>query len=221
MRIESSEIKVALADDHAMVNDALATIIGSFDGYKIMLKAINGKELIDQLQVNNLPDLIILDINMPVMDGYDTARWLNVRYPHIKVVALTMFDSEFSTVRLIQLGVRGVVKKKMNVHELKRAIDTVVESGYYFSNNRLVTLLSPISSKILLANNIMLAENELLFLKLTCCDLTYKEIANEMGLSVRTVENYRDALFTKLNVKSRTGLVTYAIKNGVVSADNY
>lgn len=214
-------IKIALADDHTMLNDALAKIISSFEGFTVILQAENGNELIQQLREDNLPDLIILDINMPVMNGYETARWLSTHYPNIYVLVLTMIDSDLSTFMLIQLGVRGVLKKKMHAAELRHAINTTIETGYYFANNRLAALLKPDSSKIMLANNIMLNEKEILFLKLVCCELTYKEIALEMGLSPRTVENYRDSLFDKLNVRSRTGLVLYAIKNGLVSGDNY
>jgi two-component system invasion response regulator UvrY len=214
-------IKIALADDHTMLNDALAKIISSFEGYTVILQTENGNELIQQLREDNLPDLIILDINMPVMNGYETAQWLSAHYPNIYVLVLTMIDSDLSTFMLIQLGVRGVLKKKMGAAELRHAISTTIETGYYFANNRLVALLKPDSSKIMLANNIMLTEKEILFLKLVCRELTYKEIAAEMGLSPRTVENYRDGLFDKLNVKSRTGLVLYAIKNGLVSGDNY
>jgi len=209
-------IKIALADDHALLNDALAKIIGGFDGYTVVLQAANGKDLIEQLQEDNLPDLVILDINMPVMDGYETARWLNEHYPDIYVLVLTMIDSDLSTVLLIRYGVRGVLKKKMRASELRQAITDTMETGYNFPNKRLVALLQPVSDKILLANNILLSENEILFLK-----LTYKEIAFEMGLSPRTVENYRDVLFDKLNIRSRTGLVRYAIKNGLVSGDAF
>src|SRR6186713_599650 len=152
-------IKVALADDHGLLNDALAKIINSFEGYSVIIQAGNGSELIQQLQADNLPDLVILDINMPVMNGYETAEWLSTHYPAIFVLVLTMYDSELAMIRLLQLGVRGVFKKKMGADELLQAIRTTMETGYYFANNRLVALLQPVSPKITLANNIMLADN--------------------------------------------------------------
>jgi DNA-binding NarL/FixJ family response regulator len=179
------------------------------------------KDLIERLQEDYLPDLIILDIDMPVMNGYETMRRLQELFPDILLMALTMYDSDVSTVMLIQLGVRGVVTKEMDVHSLRRALDTVSRNGHFFQNKRLVGLLKAVSKNIVLANNITLGEKELIFLKLVCCDLSYKEIAHQMGQSVRTVENYRDALLVKLNAKSKTGLVTYAIKNGIVSKDEY
>jgi two-component system invasion response regulator UvrY len=128
-----------------------------------------------------------------------------------------MIDSDVSTFMLLQLGVRGVLKKKMRASEIRDAIRTTMETGYYFSNSRLVALLKPVTTQIMMANNIMLTEREIIFLRLACDELTYKEIADEMGLSPRTVENYRDSLFEKLGLKSRTGLVVYAIKNGLAA----
>lgn len=212
-------IKIALADDHALLNDMLAKIIGGFEGYAVTLQAANGKELIDQLQPDNLPDLVILDLHMPVMNGYETAHWLHANYPSIYLMVLTMIDSDLSTLLLLQMGVRGVLKKKMHASEIKEAIRITIETGYYFPHGRIVALLKPVESNIMLANNIMLTEREILFLKLACGEMTYKEIAAEMKLSPRTVENYRDSLFEKLRVKSRVGLVLYAIKNGLAMAD--
>jgi DNA-binding NarL/FixJ family response regulator len=217
----SKILKVALADDHEMVNEALGKEIDRFDGYRVIHRARNGKELIEQLQYDYLPDLVIVDIDMPIMDGQATAKWFRKNYPDILLMALTTYDSEVLTIMLIQIGVRGVVTKDMKTHDLKRAIDTVARNEFFFSNQRLVNLLRPTSKNIILANNIVLSEKELLFLKLICCDLCYKEIAQQMSLSVRTVEKFRDGLLVKLNAKSKTGLVTYAIKSGIVSKDDY
>jgi|SRR5579859_138095 len=217
----SKLIKVALADDHEMVNEFVGKEIDRLDGYKVTYQAKNGKDLIEQLQYNYLPDLVILDMDMPVMDGRATAKWFRKNYPEIPIIALTTYDSEVLTIMLIQLGVRGVVTKDMRIHDLKRAIETIARNEFFFSNQRLVNLLKPTTKDILLANNISLNEKELTFLKLICCDLCYKEIAQQMELSVRTVEKFRDALLAKLNAKSKTGLVTYAIKKGIVSKDDY
>ena len=219
--MEKRIIKIGLIDDHALVNDALAKILGAFEDFQVVLQATNGNDLMRQLSSDSLPDVVLLDINMPEMDGYQTAKWLKDNHPGIYVLVLTMVDSDLSTVLLIQNGVRGVLKKKMHISDLRRAVHETVDTGYCFQNRRLVALLQPVSDRIVLANNVLLSPNEILFLKLACCELTYKEIARNMELSARTIENYRDSLFQKLNIISRTGLVRYAIKNGLVSSEAY
>jgi DNA-binding NarL/FixJ family response regulator len=206
--------KIALADDHAMFNEGLTKIISGF-GYEVIFSARNGKELIDWLRPSYLPDLIILDIKMPIMDGYDTARWLQINYPEIRVMALTMTDSDLSKGMLMQRGIRGVLLKKMRASEIKRSIDSIAETGYFFPGRELASLLRPVTRLSPAANQITLTDKELIFLRLACKDLTYKEIANEMGISQRTVEKYRDSLFMKLQVKGRAGLVRYGIQNGL------
>jgi len=217
--MSNNKIRVALADDHALVNDALAKVIGSFDNFLVTLQASNGKELIDQIKKGPLPDLVILDLNMPVMDGYETARWLNEHYPEVYIVVLTMIDSDLSTVLLINSGVRGVLIKKMSAGELHQALDNVIRTGFCYSSHKLVGLLKSNPGKAVMSNNIILNENELLFLKLICRELTYKEVADKMGISLRTIENYRDSLVTKLGVVNRIGLVIFAIRNGLVNVD--
>ncbi|HLY69576.1 MAG TPA: response regulator transcription factor [Puia sp.] len=211
-------IKIALVDDHILIRDALSTVINTFENCTVTLLAVHGNELIQKLTKNNIPDLIILDINMPELDGFETAKWLKNNYPDILVLVLTMYDSELASIRLLQHGVRGFLKKDIHPHELKFAIESTINTGYYYSNNsagKLINLLKKEESRNG-ANVIVLSENELTFLKLGSTDMTYKEIAKEMNISPRTVDNYRDSLFFKLNVKSRVGLVMYAIKNGIV-----
>jgi DNA-binding NarL/FixJ family response regulator len=186
------------------------------------LLASNGKEFMDKLNRDNpegLPDLVILDLNMPLIDGYETAKWLRVNYPGIFVLVLTMYDSEIALIQLLQAGVRGFLKKDIHPTELKNAIQSVMGTGYYYSHNttgRLVNLFKNETFKNSLLHTIVLSQNELSFLKLASTDLTYKEIALKMKISPRTIDNYRDSLFIKLNVKSRVGLAIYAIRSGVV-----
>ena len=215
-------IKIALVDDHILLRDALAAVIDTFEDCKTVLLASNGKEFMDKLNRDNpegLPDLVILDLNMPLIDGYETAKWLRVNYPGIFVLVLTMYDSEIALIQLLQAGVRGFLKKDIHPTELKNAIQSVMGTGYYYSHNttgRLVNLFKNETFKNSLLHTIVLSQNELSFLKLASTDLTYKEIALKMKISPRTIDNYRDSLFIKLNVKSRVGLAIYAIRSGVV-----
>ncbi|MEJ7740991.1 MAG: response regulator transcription factor [Chitinophagaceae bacterium] len=213
------QIKIALVDDHILLRDALADVISGFDKCMVTLKASNGKELIQQLKGLKLPDLIILDINMPVMDGYETAKWIKETHPQINIIILTMFDSEIALIRLLQTGVKAFLKKDTHPKELQFAIQSVYETGYYYSQNSSGKLANVFQnpSRNFITHPVMLTENEITFLRLSSSEMTYKEIAKHMYVSPRTVDNYRDQLFEKLNVKSRVGLAMYAIRNGIVS----
>lgn len=212
--------KVALADDHTMLRKGLANLINSFEGFSVMLEAGNGKELIEKLDAKNPPDIVLLDVHMPEMDGYETAEWLRNAYPQVNILALSMMDSESVIIRMIKCGARGYVLKDMEPKELNQALQSVITKGYYY--NELVTgkLIFSINK---LGNDekeiqtlINLSDKEVQFLKMAATELTYKEIADRMAIGVRTVDGYRDHLFEKLNVKSRVGLVLFAIKNKIV-----
>ena len=216
----STNIKVALADDHVLLRNALATLIDNFGNCKVIHESNNGKELIDYLQKGCLPDVAIIDLNMPAMDGYETAKFLQENYPTIQVLMLTMYDAELSLIRLLQAGVKGFLKKDVHPSELKFAIQSVVQAGYYYSNHttgKLVNLFRNNTANKNNLQNLMLSDQELQFLKLACSDFTYKEVAQKMGLNPRSVDNLRDQLFIKLDVKSRVGLAMVAIKNGIVN----
>src|SRR5258708_23482616 len=215
----STQIKIALADDHVLLRNALASLIDSFDDCRVIHQSNNGKEFIDYLKNGSIPDVAVLDLSMPEMDGYESALFVQKNFPGVHVLMLTMYDSELSLIRLLQAGVKGFLKKDIHPSELKFAIHSVVKAGYYYSNHttdRLVNLFRSNNKKKNLLQHIMLTEQELKFLKLACSDLTYKQVAQKMNLNPRTVDNLRDQLFTKLDVKSRVGLAMVAIKNGMV-----
>lgn len=209
-----------MADDHVLLRSALANLIDSFDDCQVILQAGNGRELIASIEKGKEPDVVILDLNMPEMDGFETATRLQEQYPDMLVLMLTMYDSELSLIRLLQTGVRGFLKKDIHPSELRFAIQSVVQSGYYYSNHttgKIVNLFRQQSDGSSLIQRSILNEQELQFLKLACSDLTYKEIAVEMGLNPRSVDTLRDQLFTKLDVRSRVGLAMVAIRQGVVT----
>lgn len=213
-------IRVALADDHVLIRNALAILVDGFEGCNVISQSGNGKELTEALTEEAVPDIILLDLNMPEMDGFETAKWLQKNFPQIKVLVLTMYDSEFSLIRLLQSGVKGFLKKDVHPDELKFAIFSVMQSGFYYSNNtsrKLVHLLQNNNEGLMNLQNAILSEQEFFFLKLACSERTYKEIAHQMRLSTRTIDTLRDHLFIKLDVKSRVGLAMIAIKNGIVA----
>ena len=126
-------IKVAVADDHILLRNAVSVLINNTDKCKVLYEANNGKELIEKIKEGNLPDVIILDLYMPEMDGYDTAVYLQEKYPDIKILLLTMFDNEGALIRLLKAGVKGFMKKDIHPSELLHAIQSVNEHGFYYS----------------------------------------------------------------------------------------
>ena len=211
---------VILVDDHVLLRDALASLINTFDECHVMNVACNGKELVEEIGHGNIPHLVLLDLNMPVMDGYETARWLHESHPQIGVLILTMYDSEIALIRLLQSGVKGFLKKDVSPDELKAALISVANGDYHYSHGvtgKLATLFQTNHDKNSSFDKSILNDIEIEFLKLASTDMTYKEIADIMKQTPRMIDNHRDSLFIKLNVKSRVGLAIYAIKNGIVT----
>jgi two-component system, NarL family, invasion response regulator UvrY len=219
----NTTIKLAMADDHALLRNALASLINGFENCKVIYEANNGDELISKIRSTVLPDIVLLDLNMPVMDGFETAVWLRDNAPGIHVLMLTMYDSELTLIRLLQAGVKGFLKKDIAPSDLHFAIQSVMKSGYYYSTQtagRLANLFRNSLKDNLRLQNTMLNDQEIQFLKLACSDFTYKEIAQNMGMTPRVIDSLRDQLFQKLDVKSRVGLAMVAIRNGIVSLNS-
>jgi len=215
----TNKIKVALADDHVLLRNGLAGLINSFDDYTVIFEADNGTDFQKKIQKGNEPELVLMDINMPGMDGFATAEWLRQNYPLTKVLALSMYDNENSIIRMFKAGAKGYILKDSEPAELKAALDSIMQKGYYYSELVTGKLIHSINQSNENANGnktSQLNDRETEFLKLAATELTYKEIAEKMNLSPRTIDGYRDALFEKLELKSRVGLVLYAIKNGIV-----
>lgn len=214
-----NEIKyIAIADDHALFRKGLASLINFFPGYKVLFEAANGKELISRLRPKALPDIVLLDISMPEMDGYATANYLRNNYPDIYILALSTMDAETAIINMIKCGAKGYVLKDAEPEELKQAFDDVLGKGYFYNDlvtRKVMQSVSALTDEKT-ASFAKLTERETAFLRLICSEKTYNEIAAEMFVSPRTVDGYRNALFEKLNLKTRTGLALYAVKNGIV-----
>ncbi|WP_336515413.1 response regulator transcription factor [Pollutibacter soli] len=212
---------LALVDDHVVLRQGLAGLVRDI-GYDIAFEAENGEACIKKLATSREPDVILMDINMPVKDGFETTLWLKQNKPHIKVLALSMVDDESSIIRMIKYGARGYVLKECDPSELKSAIDDVIKDGFHYSDivsGRLVNSVNKMENEDPEMKRFMrLTEKEIQFLRLAASELTYKEVASEMKLSPRTVDGYRDILFEKLKVKTRVGLAMYAIRHGIVHA---
>lgn len=206
---------IAIADDHQLLAQALAELIHKFEDYQVLYTVGNGRELIERLEQQNIPDILLLDVNMPEMDGFETAAYLQQHYADLKILTLSMMDREDHIAQMVRYGVRGYLLKGCRPSELRNALDEVRTKGFYYSEYLTRYLLQSLR-KPATPPAVQLNAREQEFLKLACSDLTYAEIADRMCVSTRTVDGYRESLFQKLNVKSRTGMVLEALRLGLV-----
>jgi DNA-binding NarL/FixJ family response regulator len=211
---------VWLIDDHALLRNGLANIINGFDGYRVIAESDNGADFIEQVSDRAAPDIVLLDITMPVMNGYDTASWIKTNLPKTCVLVLSMMDSDLAIIKMLKLGAKGYLLKDSKPDVFRRALDCL-RNGEYFINdlvsNKMLSYVKgegPDEGKIE-HPDFNITDRELAFIKLACSEKTFKEIALEMCVSPRTVDSYRDSLFEKLGVNTRVGLVLFAIKNGI------
>ena len=211
-------INIVLVDDHIMLRNGLAELLER-KGFNILFEASNGKEFIEKLNKKQLPNVVLMDINMPLMNGFETTTWIAKNFPIINVLALSMYDTEINIIRMLRCGAKGYLLKDGNPTELVNAINTVVEKGFYTSdlvNSKMIKSIS--GSNILnVSKSLNLTEREIVFLKHCCTELSYKEIASEMCISQRTVDGYREELFEKLDIHTRIGLILYAVKVGLIT----
>ena len=211
--------RIALVDDHALLRNGLASLIESFEGYTVLFQADNGKEFIQKKKKNPVPDIILLDITMPEMNGFETAAWIKQNAPSIKILILSMMDNDEVVISMLKAGARGYILKDSKPTVFKQALDNIRDTGFFMNElvtNKMLNYVTHEGSKGKEMSVIaLLTEKELSFLKYVCSEMTYKDIAAEMQVSPRTVEGYRDDLLKKLNLQSRVGLVMFAIKNGL------
>lgn len=207
---------IVMVDDHILIAKAIAGVIEKFPNYHVIYEVEHGKALMEQFkQPKNIPDIVLLDITMPIMDGFKTAKWIKANYPDVLILALSMQDDDLSLIKMIKSGAKGYLLKNIQPAELKIALDELVTKGYYYPEWAASKIFSNISVETTTkSEKITFTERENEFLKYCCSDMTYKEIAEIMFCSTRTVEGYRDALFDKLGLKTRVGLAVHAIKTG-------
>ncbi len=212
---------VALIDDHVLLRNGLANLVESFGNYKVLFQADNGKQFIESLQKGIVPDIVLMDINMPIMDGHETALWIRQNNFKISILALSMYDDENSIIKMFKAGAKGYILKDCDPSELKTALEALTTKGYYYNEmitGKLIHTINTLDEREVQSKMLAkLNEREIAFLKLACTELTYKEIAEKMFVSSRSVDGYRDSVFEKLEVKTRVGLVMFAIKNSVIT----
>jgi DNA-binding NarL/FixJ family response regulator len=210
------KIKIGIVDDHQLFSKSLGLLLSSSKNFELVIDAVNGKDLQDKLAISHsLPDILLIDVSMPTMDGPQTAKWMRLMHPQVRLAALSMNDKEEVIIEMLRSGCCAYFFKDTHPDSLEKALLEVHQTGYYNSDSLAISY-----------HNLHKAQNdqdgpqlstrELEFLELSCSELTYKEIAGQMKLSERTIDGYRESVFSKLKVQSRVGMAMEAIRKGHV-----
>lgn len=210
------QYSIVIVDDHLLIAKAITSIIDGFKLYHVLYEAENGQQLQQRfIRKENIPDIVLLDISMPVMDGFETAAWLHKEHPEVRIMALTMQGDDDSLIQMIKSGANGYLKKNVHPLELEKALDELVKKGFYYPDWTTSRVIHSIANGSNQPSGTPLTIREKEFLEHVCSEMTYKEIAEKMYCSPRTVESYRDSLFEKLGVKTRVALALFAVKVGI------
>lgn len=222
MDTSTNQISITVVDDHSLFRKGIINLIHQIDDkFKVINEASHGKEFLSQIKNDEIPDIVIMDVSMPIMDGFQTTKALRELNKKIGILALTMKDDETSLIRLLKAGVNGYLNKDVDPDQLKEALHSIASTGYYYTEEVAGKLVNVITHPELGTNEgVELTEQEMRFIELACSEHTYKMIADMMCLSIKTVDGYRARLFEKLNVKSRVGLVMYAYKHNLVAIED-
>ena len=214
-----NKIKIAIADDYKIFRDGLKVGLSADEHLDVMMEADNGEDLLKDLETRQ-PDVILMDLKMPIMDGMETTKVVRKKYPSIKVLVVTMYEDDKFIIHMMENGANGYLLKNAEPEEIKKSIYAVHENGYYFNDLVNKALLKKLvlkgNFKPSFNQNIELTERELQVLRLICEEKTAVEIGKEIFLSPRSVEGIRQRLIEKVGVRNTAGLVMFAIKNGIV-----
>jgi len=215
--------KVAVVDDHQLVRAGLVQMVQALPGWVVTIEAANGKDFIDQTNLLSPPDIVLLDIRMPIMDGYETALWIRSHLPETRVLIVSMVSREPAVIRMLRLGIYGFITKDTNSAELHQALKRIQQKQFHVNElvgNRIFHYFSDSTTEQLPDEKNDITDREFIFLRKCCSELTYRQIAKEMHVSPRTIDTYRDHLFEKLQVRTRVGLVIYALRTGLIEVDD-
>jgi two-component system invasion response regulator UvrY len=223
------EVKLAFVDDHPPVREGLmAYVTQQHRGFKsagiecdILFGVKNGIELQEKLEKGSLPDVVLMDVNMPGMDGFETVKWLNINHPTVKVLIVSMIGKEETIMKMLSLGVKGYLSKDVEDDELREAIIAVVKKDFYYTEFVTRQLLHSLRSKDTGGRGGLdiLNEREKQFARLACTDQSYNEIAGKMFVSPKTVEGYARSVCEKFGVKNRIALVVHLLRNDLVNLE--
>ncbi len=218
-------IKIAIAEDEGLVRSGFHAVLKEVSNFKVVMNASNGQELIDKLAVlEELPDIILMDLNMPVVNGVEATKTIRIKHPEIQIIALTSYNSTSFILSMIKIGAAAYILKNENPDSLILAINGVYENGFYYDRKVLEVLkenaIHPTRSREIQFTYAQLTDRELQVLELICRQYTTTEIGEKLFISPRTVEGHRNNLLQKTGMKNVVGLVVYAIKNELVDIPN-
>lgn len=209
--------KILIVDDHQLFRSGLQLLLKGNDSFSVVAEASNGLEMLQYLDLNPLPDIVLLDISMPVMDGITAAKKALEKFPNLKIITLTMFGEEDYYFSMVELGVKGFLLKNSNINEVLDALKTVSNGGSFFSRELLTSLINNIlttdHTQTQTEDVASLSERETEITKMICKGLTTSEIAEKLEISKRTVDKHRANILEKTKTKNIADLVVYAIKN--------
>ncbi|MCX6303832.1 MAG: response regulator transcription factor [Bacteroidetes bacterium] len=210
------KIKIAIIDDHDLFREGIRLVLGQIEDFEVVFDTSNGALFLEFLK-NSLPDVVLMDINMPVMDGVEATRKALASYPGLKVIALTMFSDTTHYTQMINAGIKGFILKKSNKFELQQAINTVYSGGNYFSQEILQKMA--FRSVNVSSGPDRMTQRELEVLDLVCNGFTSQEISDKLFISIKTVEVHRTNIFHKSDVRNVGELILWAIKNNYFSIE--
>lgn len=209
------KVKICLVDDHKLFRSGIKEMLINLQQFDVIFEADNGEDFFAKIGSKLMPDIVLLDINMPKINGFEVAQRLQTQYPMVKIIVLSMLTDADAILKMVKLGIAGFVLKDAKKEEFVNALNTVLSGDVYFATA--VNKVLHCNIKKTQLNEPLITDRDLVFLKCLCAQQSYQDIATQMGVSVRTVEGYRDQLFEKLNIRNKIGLVIYAIKNKLVS----
>ncbi len=221
MSLTDREIKIILVDDHKLVTQAYASILNEIKAFTVTGQAYNGKEALEMIECL-MPDVVIMDADMPVMTGAQTLKIIREKYPELKVIILTMHKEMIYVSNFLINGAHAFLSKNCEMEELIKAIYTVIEEGFYFSSTVSKAIISSTLKDSEFGEDyrrLRLTERETEILKLICEEKSGDYIAERLNVSANTIKFYRKNIYQKTNANSIVGLIKYAIKNGITYVD--
>jgi DNA-binding NarL/FixJ family response regulator len=209
-------IRLAVVDDHKMMRQSLINSLNCFENLVVSYEAGNGRELLQKLSnANGLPHICLMDISMPVMNGYEATREVSRLFPKVKILAVTMFGDDFNILRMLSGGACGYMLKDNSIEELVKAIESVHQYGFYNSSTITNALKIMARANAEKSKSYVLNEKEVLFLSMCCTNMTYRQIARRLHISHNTISTLTDEIYRKISISTRLELAIFAMRVGI------
>ncbi|MGZ3861748.1 MAG: response regulator transcription factor [Bacteroidia bacterium] len=213
------QLKIAVVDDQKLFRQGIVSLLEENEELKVIIEAENGQELLNELR-REVPDVILLDLEMPVMDGIIATDFVRKKYPDVKIIILTSHDDDSFITHLVEKGANGFLLKDAHIETVIDAIYDVVETGFHFSERVSKAMVKGLVKSNRIKPNFssenLLTKKEIEVLRLICKEYTAREISEMLSVSVRTVEGHRDCILRKTGARNTAGMVIFAVKNDLL-----